>query len=218
MVFWVVSWPHAWLKSCTYRAYSSWRPYCWKFPPNCPITKTTRPNYGNLVFYNLVDIVVVVVIAITGILGYQYSTNHVIGEYETCRFRQFLESCSIGNRFRCHIRRNDYYYHRSSVPFNGKEEWTAELSLLKKLYARYDQDQRFCGLTTERDLEGQTVLWSVAQPARAEGSVQDSDQSGSAPTRYEISAVDTDTAERAEVPDVPDGTLPLRFYQPVEDQ
>ena len=25
-------------------------------------------------------------------------------------------------------------------------------------------------------------------------------------------------AERAEVPDVPDGTLPLRFYQPVEDQ
>ena len=60
--------------------------------------------------------------------------------------------------------------------------------------------------------------WSVAQPARAEGSVQDSDQSGSAPTRYETSAVDTDTAERAEVPDVPDGTLPLRFYQPVEDQ
>ena len=93
-----------------------------------------------------------------------------------------------------------------------------KIVLLKKLYARYDQDQRFCGLTTERDLEGQTVLWSVAQPARAEGSVQDSDQSGSAPTRYEISAVDTDTAERAEVPDVPDGTLPLRFYQPVEDQ
>ena len=93
--------------------------------------------------------------------------------------------------------------------FEGKEEWTAELSLLKKLYARYDQDQRFCGLTTERDLEGQTVLWSVAQPARAEGSVQDSDQSVSAPTRYEISAVDTDTAERAEVADVPDGTLVL---------
>ena len=73
-------------------------------------------------------------------------------------------------------------------------------------------------MTTERDLEGQTVLWSVAQLARAEGSVQDSDQSGSAPTRYEISAVDTDTAERAEVPDVLDGTLPLRFYRPVEDQ
>ena len=64
---------------------------------------------------------------------------------------------------------------QSRVPFNGKEEWTAELSLLKKLYARYDQDQRFCGLTTERDLEGQTVLWSVAQLARAEGSVQDSE-------------------------------------------
>ena len=107
---------------------------------------------------------------------------------------------------------------RSSVPFNGKEEWTAELSLLKKLYARYDHDQRLCGLTAERDLEGKTVLWSVAHPARAEGSVQDSDQSGSAPTRYETSAVDTDTAERAEVPDVPDGTLPLWFYQPVEDQ